>query len=176
MLPKTNYLGPHPYSLWEQNMRGPTQTASEFPYIPTGKQRINYHWLSKIFSLSSSPFLKSSSGLVKKCFHSLSPPSFPMPLVQRSTKCNPLAQNRRSIIFVQIPGLRWCCIIRKAWVSPTAWIHTWRKGSTVETFTKSWAGQHIRVRQTHCQPSGHILAQHEPGSYRISLLPFTTWL
>lgn len=75
-----------------------------------------------------------------------------MPLVQRSTKSNPLAQDRRSIILVQITGphqgqqhlLVMLLHIRRAWVSPIAWIHVWRKGSTVETVTKSWAGQQLK--------------------------------
>ena len=76
--------------------------------------------------LHSSPFLKSSSVLVHKCFYSLSSPSCPMPLVKKSTKSNPLAQDRRSIILVQITDLHqdqqhlpaMMLYVRKARVSP----------------------------------------------------------
>lgn len=150
------------------------RTDPEFVSYTYWKQEKNSCWLPKTFScLHSSPFLNPSSDLVKNCLCSPTSPSLSKHLRhQTQSTC------------------RWQKEDSQAWPAapPVPMAHLRRaRGHSLHEFVaeemvllQRWSHKAVKENisgvQTHCEPSGPVLAQQEPGSNWIGLLPFTAWL
>lgn len=186
MLPGTlhNKLhGLRPYNFWEQNVQASTRTASEFlGYTDWQTGRKLSPTVRDLLVFTLLLFLRLAQTSLRAAF-TLSSPATPC-LWLMSARYHPLAQDRRSTHRSQAlararhtcwwqclfwKGLRVTCVM-DLWVRKGQ--RCWRSSPSQKAVEKGNSG----AWQTHREPSGPILAQQEPGSNPVGLLPFTAWL